>query len=268
MRISRDDVPMLNLIEHGDILEIQLARPPVNALNPELLTRLCAALADAAARGTAGLVLSGGPSVFSAGLDVPYLLTLDRPALAAAWGSFFKAMEALARTPMPVVAAIGGHSPAGGAVLALCCDYRIMVPGDGNAEKPRAYTIGLNEVQVGLVVPEGVQYLMRRTIGGYRAERLLVAGTMLTAAQAHHVGLVDELAEADALRPRALEWLRALLALPRAPMLTTRRMARADLIEAACDPRRIDLDHFLDDWFGEDTQRALKAMVARVKKPG
>lgn len=259
---------MLNLIEHGDILEIRLARPPVNALNPELLTRLCAEIEAASARGVAGLVLSGGPSVFSAGLDVPYLLTLERPTLAAAWGTFFQAMATLASTPMPVVAAIGGHSPAGGAVLALCCDYRIMVPGDGNAEKPRAYTIGLNEVQVGLVVPEGVQYLMRRVIGAYRAERLLVAGSMLTAAQAHHVGLVDELAEADALLPRALEWLRALLALPRAPMLTTRRMARTDLIDAATRPERINLDHFLDDWFGADTQIALKAMVARVKKSG
>lgn len=251
---------MLNLIEHDDILEIRLARPPVNALNPELLTRLCAEIEAASARGVAGLVLSGGPSVFSAGLDVPYLLTLERPALAAAWGTFFQAMAALANTPMPVVAAIGGHSPAGGAVLALCCDYRIMARGD--------YRIGLNEVQVGLVVPEGVQYLMRRVIGAYRAERLLVAGTMLDAAQAQQIGLVDELAEADALLPRALQWLRALLALPRAPMLTTRRMARADLIDAATRPERINLDHFLDDWFGADTQNALKAMVARVKKSG
>lgn len=249
---------MLNLIEHGDLLEIRMARPPVNALNPEILTQLRTAVLEAPARGATGLVLSGGPSVFSAGLDVPYLLTLDRPALAAAWGCFFQAMAALASAPIPVVAAIGGHSPAGGAVLALCCDYRIMAQGD--------YRIGLNEVQVGLVVPEGVQYLMRRVIGGYRAERLLVAGTMLNSAQAHQIGLVDELADAEALVPRALEWLRALLALPRNPMLVTRQMARADLIDAATRPERINLDHFLDDWFSDDTQTALKAMVARVKK--
>lgn len=249
---------MLNLIEHGDILEIRLARPPVNALNPEILAQLREAVLQAPVRGAAGLVLSGGPSVFSAGLDVPYLLTLDRPALATAWGSFFEAMAALASSPIPVVAAIGGHSPAGGAVLALCCDYRIMACGD--------YRIGLNEVQVGLVVPEGVQYLMRRVIGGYRAERLLVAGTMLKSAQAHEIGLVDELADVGELLPRALEWLRALLALPRKPMLATRQMARADLIDATTRPERINLDHFLDDWFSDDTQIALKAMVARVKK--
>jgi len=255
---------MITQIEHGDILEVRLARPPVNALNPELLTQLREVIEHAPARGAAGLILSGGPSVFSAGLDVPYLMTLGRAELAAAWGTFFAAMAALATSPIPVVAAVGGHSPAGGAVLALCCDYRIMVPGD----ERRAYTIGLNEVQVGLVVPEGVQHLLRRVIGTYRAERLLVAGTMLEAAEAQRIGLVDELSEADAMLPRALDWLRALLALPRHAMLTTRRMARADLIDAVNRPERINLDGFLDDWFSAQTQAALKATLARLKKPG
>lgn len=254
---------MITQIDHDDILEVRMTRPPVNALNPELLTQLRAAIEQAPARGATGVVLSGGPSVFSAGLDVPYLMTLERAELAAAWGTFFTAMEALARSPLPLVAAIGGHSPAGGAVLALCCDYRIMVPGDAR----RAYSIGLNEVQVGLVVPEGVQYLMRRVIGAYPAERLLIAGTMLDAAQAQRIGLVDELSEADALLPRALAWLRALLALPRHAMLTTRRMARADLIDAVCQRERINLDGFLDDWFSDATQAALAATLARLKKP-
>lgn len=255
---------MIAQIEHDDILEVRMTRPPVNALNPELLTQLREAIEQAPARGAKGLILSGGPSVFSAGLDVPYLMTLDRTALAAAWGTFFAAMAALATAPIPLVAAIGGHSPAGGAVLALCCDYRIMVAGD----ERRAYTIGLNEVQVGLVVPEGVQHLMRRVVGAYRAERLLVAGAMLDATQAQRIGLIDELAEADALLPRALAWLRDLLALPRHAMLTTRRMARADLIDAVSRPERINLDGFLDDWFGSETQTSLKATLARLKKPG
>jgi len=255
---------MITQIEHGDILEVHLARPPVNALNPELLTQLREAIEQAPARGASGLILSGGPSVFSAGLDVPYLMTLKRSALAAAWGTFFTAMAALARSPIPIVAAVGGHSPAGGAVLALCCDYRIMVPGD----ERRAYTIGLNEVQVGLVVPEGVQYLMRRVIGGYRAERLLVSGAMLEASHAQRIGLIDELAEADALLPRALAWLHALLALPRHAMLSTRSMARADLIDAVGRPEHMGLEGFLDEWFSDETQAALTATLARLKKPG
>ena len=78
--------------------------------------------------GAQGIVLAGGPKVFSAGLDVPYLLSLgdDRNALNSAWEHFFAAARAIARSPVPVVAAIAGHAPAGGCVLALCCDYRVM----------------------------------------------------------------------------------------------------------------------------------------------
>ena len=118
-------------IEHGTIHELRLARAPVNALNPDLCSALVAAIAASTAAGAQGLVLSGGPKVFSAGLDVPFLLALgdDRGALAAAWESFFQAARALANSPVPVVAAIAGHAPAGGCVLALCCDYRIMASG-------------------------------------------------------------------------------------------------------------------------------------------
>ena len=60
-------------IDHGTVRELRLARPPVNALNPALCTDLADAVAAAVHDGAHGLVLSGGPNVFSAGLDVPYL---------------------------------------------------------------------------------------------------------------------------------------------------------------------------------------------------
>ena len=109
---------MLSLHQHArDIVEIQLARPPVNALNPDLLARLEAAIREAPEKGAAGIVLSGAPGMFSAGLDVPHLMQLDRDALEQAWRGFFRVCQALASSPVPSVAAITGHSPAGGAVL-------------------------------------------------------------------------------------------------------------------------------------------------------
>ena len=64
---------LVTLIEHGAIRELRLSRPPVNALDPALSQAIAAAVAQAAGDGVQGLVLSGGPKVFSAGLDVPYL---------------------------------------------------------------------------------------------------------------------------------------------------------------------------------------------------
>ena len=252
---------MIQQREHpNDIVEIQLSRPPVNALSPELLQQLQAAISESIKQGARGLVLSGLPGLFSAGLDVPALLALDAKGLEAAWRSFFRVCATLAASPIPTVAAITGHSPAGGAVISLYCDYRVMAEGN--------FRIGLNEVQVGLIVPEVIQYAFRRLLGAHRAERLLVAGAMIESAQAERIGLVDALTPVERVTPAAIAWLRETLALPPKAMLRTRQMARADLVTAMGDPETLDLSVFVDGWFGDETQNVLHALVAKLKSRG
>jgi enoyl-CoA hydratase/carnithine racemase len=250
---------LVEILDHGLVHELRLARPPVNALDPALCADLGRAIGESIAAGARGLVLSGGPKVFSAGLDVPFLVRLgeDRAALHHAWQGFFAVARALADAPVPVAAALGGHAPAGGCVLALCCDYRVMASGP--------FTIGLNETQVGLVAPDGIQHLLRRVVGARQAERLLLTGELVLAEQALAMGLVDELVEIDHVATRARVWLEQVIALPRAPMLETRRIARADLV-AALEPERIELDRFIDAWYSEDTQGALRALMAKLGK--
>lgn len=249
---------MLERITHGPVLEIRLARPPVNALNPELCAALVDAFSPAQLHGFEGVVLSGGPKVFSAGLDVPHLLGLDRAGLSAAWAGFFAAARAIAAAPVPVVAAIGGHNPAGGCVLALCCDYRVMARG--------AFRIGLNETQVGLVVPGAIQTLLRRVVGPHRAERLMVAGAMIESEQALAIGMVDELAEAEQVTARALHWLGELAPLPREALLATRAIARADLQAALAGFSADELAGFIEQWYAPSTQNALQSLVSRLRK--
>lgn len=248
----------------GAIRCLQLARPPVNALNPELCRALIAALEGAYSDGVSGVILAGSPKIFSAGLDVPYLLSLgeDRRAILECWQAFFGVARLLAESRIPVVAALTGHAPAGGCVLALCCDYRVMA---SSVDSARPFSIGLNETQVGLVVPEGIQRLMRRVVGEYRAERLLIAGEMLTAERALEIGLVDELVDIDLVVPRAVAWVEALLKLPQQPMLKTRAIAREAVVEAL-SPDVIDLETFVEQWWEPETQTALNALVAKLKK--
>lgn len=250
---------LVETLDHGAIRELRLARPPVNAIDPALCADLARAIGEAIAAGAQGLVLSGGPKVFSAGLDVPFLVKLgdDRAALRHAWDGFFAVARALADAPVPVVAALAGHAPAGGCVLALCCDYRVMASGP--------FSIGLNETRVGLVAPDGIQHLLRRVVGPRQAERMLLTGELVLAEQALAMGLVDELVEIDHVATRARVWLEQLLALPRAPMLETRRIARADLV-AALEPGRIELDRFIEAWYSDDTQDALRALMAKLGK--
>lgn len=250
---------LIQTIKHGRIHELRLARPPVNAINPALCLALREAIDSAIANGAEGLVLSGGPKVFSAGLDVPLLLSIqeDGQALYDAWNGFFDAARALAACPVPVAAAIAGHAPAGGCVLALCCDWRVM------AEGP--FGIGLNETQVGIAIPPGIMRLMQRTVGARQAEALLLAGAMVESSRALDIGLVDELAAADAVVARAADRINLLLDLPRAPMLATRKLLRADLVEAV-SPASMQLEQCLESWRSADTQQALRAMVARIGK--
>ncbi|MHB8678757.1 MAG: enoyl-CoA hydratase/isomerase family protein [Rudaea sp.] len=254
---------MLESIRHDAILELRLARPPVNALNPELVRRLRKAVEDASAQGARGIVLSGRPGMFSAGLDVPELLQLDRAALVAFWLDFFGLCAALAASPIPVAAAIGGHSPAGGAVLSIFCDYRVMAR---SVDPAKPFRIGLNEVQVGLCVPEVIQSALRRLVGTYRAERMVVAGQMLEPEQALKIGLVDELTGVEEVPSHARAWLGNLLELPLQAMSTTRLLARSDLIDLFADPTRLSVEEFADAWFGAETQTTLKALVAQLKK--
>lgn len=249
---------MLDIIEHDHgIRELRLARPPVNALNPGLIVALKRAIVQAPNEGAAALVISGSPGLFSAGLDIPALLQLDRNAMRAFWGDFFGVCEALARSAIPIAAAVTGHSPAGGAVLAIFCDYRVMARGE--------YKIGLNEVQVGLTVPDCIQAALRRLVGAYRAERLLVAGVMLDADDALAAGMVDELTDVDHVVTRTLAWLEPLLQLPRQAMLGTRAMARADLARLFEDPASLPVEAFLDGWFAPEAQTTLRALAEKLR---
>ncbi len=249
---------LVETIRHdGGIHELRLARAPVNALNPALVAELDAALDRAFQDGSRALVISGREGLFSAGLDVPELLSLDEQGMRAFWQSLFGVLERLASSPIPIVAALTGHSPAGGTVIALFCDYRVQANGE--------FRLGLNEVQVGLVVPPVIQRALARLIGAYPAERHLVAGDMISVDAALKVGLVDELEESGRVVERALAWCRGLLALPSHSMLATRQLCRRDLAALFDDRRALDIDAFVAGWFEEQTQATLKALVKRLQ---
>lgn len=209
---------MLDTIQHEDIREIRLARPPVNALDGELLTAIVTAVEGA--RDAAALVVTGRPGVFSAGLDVPAILTLDRAGMEQVFVALWRAQRAIALSPVPVVFGITGHCPAGGTVLAMHADYRVMSAGE--------FRMGLNEVQVGLFPGPVIHGAFRRLVGGHAAQ-LLTRGALIDPATALRVGLVDELCEPAQCAARAVDVARELRALPRDVMLQTRALARADL---------------------------------------
>jgi 3,2-trans-enoyl-CoA isomerase len=247
---------MITTIEHGPIRELRLDRPPANALSPELITALREAVSAAPEAGARAIVLSGAPGMFSAGLDVPLLLTLERDTLREVWRSFYAMMHSLAASPIPLVAAVTGHSPAGGAVISLYCDLRVMTEGD--------FKIGLNEVPVGIPLPPVILAVLRRVVGDRQAEKLAVSGALLPAAEALRIGLVDELAPPDQAIPRAVEHCQRLLALPPRAMAETRRVARAGLVRLLDEAGEEEVELVLRHWFSGETQSTLRALVEKM----
>ena len=249
---------MIQIIEHGAIRELRLDRPPVNALSAELMVALKEAIQAAPSDGARALVLSGAPGRFSGGLDVPLLLSLDRPAMAALWREFYGLLGAIAGSPIPIVTAITGHAPAGGTVLALFCDWRVMAEGN--------YKIGLNEVQVGIPLPPVILAGLRRLVGRRQAERLAVSGALLSPQEGLGVGLVDELVAFERVVDRAVEWCQSLLALPVEAMTSTRRLARADLVSLFDTDLGPELERVIAGWWSPETQGTLRALVERLRK--
>jgi 3,2-trans-enoyl-CoA isomerase len=243
---------MLNIREHGSIVEIQMNRPPVNAMNLEFINELEKAHVRLCADGAKAIVISGKEGLFSAGLDVPELLGQSRADIVAFWGSFFQLMNGLAASPVPVIAAITGHSPAGGAVLTLHCDYRIAARGD--------FLIGLNEVRVGLPVPPNILFMLETIVGARQAMLLAASGTMLSPEQAYEHGLVDELAQPDDVVAAAINWAEKMLALPPAAMNTTRLAAKAGIIERAQNNEAY-VENAADYWFSDETQAMMRKLV-------
>ena len=247
---------MLTKIEHDGILEIRLDRPPANALNHALVKELRAAVAQAPAGGARAIVLSGSPGMYSGGLDVPELLGHDRATMNRFWGDFFDLLRTIALSPVPVAAAITGHSPAGGAVLAIFCDHRVAAEGK--------FKIGLNEVQVGLPVPRVILAALIRLIGHRQAERLAVRGMLVSPEDALAAGLVDQVVAPDAVISAALAWCREVIKLPPAAMAITRGTLRGDFKKLFDDLSEGTREEMTAVWFSDEPQKTLKALVEQL----
>lgn len=250
---------MIETTDHGPVREIRLAKPPVNALSADFVDAIDGALAGAFAAGEDGgtvraVVLSGQPGMFSAGLDVREVMA-SSASLRRLMLAFWRLQQRIALAPLPVVAALTGHAPAGGTVLAILCDHRVMAEG--------RFRMGLNEVQVGLFPGETIYRCFERLVGTGRAAALLPQGAMLSPAEALAAGLVDEVVAPERVVARALEIAAGLAALPPMAYRRTRAMVRADLARLFAEPYERIADQMGDDWVTDETRERMSAILAK-----
>jgi enoyl-CoA hydratase/carnithine racemase len=222
-----------------------------NATSTETLEALGRDLAQA---GGEPVLLTGAGNVFSAGLDLDEVASLDLPRARRLLEALEGTVEALFLHPAPTVALVNGHAIAGGCVLALCCDHRV------SASDPRA-RIGLNEVAAGLAFPPKTLAMIRARLTPAQAAAAILGARLYDPAAAREAGLVDEVA--DDARSVALARLEALARHPREAYARAKRALRGDALRVAEAEQRGYEAEVLPRWASEETRAAARRLLGR-----
>ena len=213
---------MIARSQHEGVLTLRLAHGKASALDVELLDALTREL-DGVAEDVRALVLTGTGSIFSAGVDLFRITQGGADYVRHFLPLLSRFLRTLFAFPRPVVAAVNGHAIAGGCVIALASDARLMAEGDGR--------IGLPELLVGVPFPTAALEVVRFAVPGEKLQSLIYTGRTLSAREALGAGLVDELVAADDLPNRAQEVARQLAMIPPTVYGLTKQSLRAEALE-------------------------------------
>jgi len=230
---------------------VTLQRPPVNAMDLALLEDLrevFAALAyDSSAR---AVVLTGQGPTFCAGLDmkvVPQYGKADQLRLLEVLNETILAVYGCS---LPVVGAINGHAIAGGLVLALCCDWRIVAPSLADPQ------VSLAEVKVAIPYPVAAIEVVRSELPAQIARHLVLSGENLGLPEALAGGVFDESAPRGSLLETALAKAARYADLPRAAFATIKRQLKEPTLSAIVSALHEGREPLREHWISEETLAA------------
>src|SRR5262245_53694498 len=247
-----DRVLVLDRFPDEQIAVLTLDRPPLNAIDEQVVTELAEATVELSAEEgmRAVLIRSALEGVFMAGADIHEFGRIaeegiDRALLAQ------EVFTRFAELPQPTVAAINGHALGGGLELALACDFRIAGRTDGAL-------IGLPEVRLGLLPGAGGTQRLTQIVGPARATELIMKGIQLSPQEAADDGLVHVLVDPGELDEKARDYT---VRLARQAPIALRGIKRA--IRAAFSPDGPSAEEaaFREVLASEDAQTGVKAFL-------
>lgn len=214
------------LVESRDVGDgvriLMLNRPPANAINAEFLSALGAQCKQAHQdQNVRAVIVQGNGKFFSGGLDLKEAAAgTNRVGNLA--GSQDDGLFMLWTLPKPTVAMINGHAIAGGAIIALACDFRITYAG------PQRF--GLNEVAIGLAFPRGAFEIARLGLSTEQLRWTMLEAGLFEAGRARQMGIVDEIVEPERLEAHCIELAKRLGANGRLAYAHTKRRIQAEAI--------------------------------------
>ncbi len=238
---------------------ITLNRGRSNPINLEMVLELITAVKKLEANDAVnGLIITGKKGFFSAGIDLIEVYNYNGQQSKYFWTNFLLMQNTLVSFKKPFVAAISGHSPAGGYVIALCADYRVMAKGK--------FIIGLNEIPVGIIVPDAVFNLYAFWLGKRKAYQYLLDGKLLNVEEALQNGLVDEITEPEEVLAAAEKKIRFYMKMNAETWQQSKLNLRKELIGQMQTDQSETLNKMLEQWWTAETRLSLQKVINQLTK--
>ncbi|PMZ85275.1 MULTISPECIES: crotonase/enoyl-CoA hydratase family protein [unclassified Pseudomonas] len=219
-------------LEDG-IATLTLSNGKVNAISPDVIAEFNAAL-DRAVTDRAVVIITGQPGILSGGYDLKVMTAGPREAVALVTAGSTLARRLLSH-PFPVIVACPGHAVAKGAFLLLSADYRIGVEG--------AFSIGLNEVQIGMTMHHAGIEIARDRLNKVALQRSVVNGEMFNPQGALTAGFLDVVVSPEELQGAALAAARQLKKINMTAHKNTKLKVRKALLDALDNAIIQDQEH-------------------------
>jgi enoyl-CoA hydratase len=200
------------------------------------------------------LLESADPNIFSGGFSLPVIASWSRPELSEFFSRFLRCIQILLRFPSPTVCAVQGHAIAGGFILSLATDLRVV--GSGKIK------LGLSETQLAVAVPAGTLELLAARTSEQAALRMGLQAKLIDAEEAYRLGYADQLSED--VPSDSLALAEGLADLPGFGAQVTRQFRGEALADRIAQVDAVHMEAFLDTWFSIEAQAAILKMATKL----
>ncbi len=246
----------ISVSKNDGIASITLSRGNVNALNEIMVEQLNDCLTDLETdQEISSVILTGQGKFFSFGFDIPEFMSYSKDDFTRYLTKFTDLYTYVFLFPKPVIAALNGHTIAGGCMLATACDHRMMV-----SDKSK---ISLNEIGFGSSVFAGSVEMLGFCAGWKNAETILYSGAMYSANEALQLGMIDMVFSRDNLINEAKKKARALGEKDNTAFNSIKGLLRRPVAERMVKREKESIQEFIDIWYSEKTWE--KLLKIRIK---
>ena len=241
VRVSKDE----------GIATLTLTRGKVNALNEPLVEELEGCFENLEKDKTVkSVILTGKGKFFSFGFDIPEFMSYSKDAFIKYVKKFTNLYTYMFMFSKPIIAALNGHTIAGGCMLATACDYRIMVS--------RKAKISLNEISFGSSVFAGSVEMLKFCVGQKNAELILYSGTLYSADEALKLGLIDQVSSEDNFTDEVRKIADDFAQKDIVAFSSIKGLLRKPIAERMVKREKDSIREFIDIWYSEKTWQHLK----------